>query len=218
MEPGFWLERWERRETGFHLPDVNPHLTAYWPALALPAGSRVLVPLAGKSVDSLWLMARGHDVVAVELSPVAAEAFFAEAGLAPHRTSADGFVRYGGPGIEYLVGDFLTANPAVVGRVDAVYDRAALVALPSSMRLEYARRLSALQRAGTTGLLVTFEYEQAQMTGPPFAVPLAEVHTLFGATHHIDELATVDILDQEPRFKAKGLRALCERVFRLERR
>jgi thiopurine S-methyltransferase len=218
MEPAFWLERWARGETGFHLPAVNPYLPRHWPALELRPGARVLVPLAGKSVDLLWLREQGHDVVAIELSPLAADAVFAALGAAPRITREAGFECRRVPGLCFLVGDFFAATPALVGRVDAVYDRAALVALPPPAREAYARHLCALQSPAARTLLVGFEYPQQQMQGPPFAVDEAEVRALFGATHEIHTLAREDILAQEPRFQARGVTALAERIYALRRR
>lgn len=75
MDHEFWHARWSSNEIGFHLPQVNPHLLEFWPTLGLPAGSRVLVPLCGKTLDMAWLMAQGHRVLGVELSRTAVEAF-----------------------------------------------------------------------------------------------------------------------------------------------
>ena len=218
MDPAFWLERWGRGETGFHLPTVNPHLMRHWPALGLAPATRVLVPLAGKSVDLVWLRERGHEVVAIELSPLAADAVFATLGVTPPRTRCGAFESLAAPGLRFLIGDFLAATPADVGPIDAVYDRAALVALPAHARQAYARVLTSLQVVGTRTLLIGFEYPQAELKGPPFAVDEEEVRKLFGATHAIDVLERVDILDEEPRFRARGISRLHERVYALRRR
>ena len=78
MEPGFWHERWERAEIGFHKQEINVHLQQFWNCLELPAGERVFVPLCGKSLDLLWLAGEDHPVTGVELSPIAVDAFFQE--------------------------------------------------------------------------------------------------------------------------------------------
>jgi len=218
METSFWLERWARGETGFHLPAVNPYLPRYWPGLEVPPGARVLVPLAGKSMDLLWLRERGHELVAIELSPLAADALFASLGVAPTCSYADGFEIRRVPGLSFYVGDFFATTPALIGPVDAVYDRAALIALPAPARAAYAGHLGALQAPGARTLLVGFEYPQQELQGPPFAVHEAEVRALFGATHEILTLACEDILAQEPRFRGRGVTALVERVYALRRR
>jgi len=218
MEPTFWLERWARGETGFHLPDVNPHLRRHWPALGIPRAARVLVPLAGKSVDLLWLRDQGHEVVAIELSPLAADAVFASLGVTPTCTREAGFEVRRVPGLSFYIGDFFAVTPTLINGVDAVYDRAALIALPAADRPAYARLISTLQAPGARTLLVGFEYPQHQMQGPPFAVHAPEVAALFGATHEIRTLACEDILAQEPRFQARGVTSLVERIHALRRR
>ena len=55
MNPDFWRERWENREIGFHRDAAHPYLTRFWPTLGIAPGSRVFVPLCGKSNDLLWL-------------------------------------------------------------------------------------------------------------------------------------------------------------------
>jgi len=215
MEPSFWLERWARGETGFHLPAVNPYLLTYWPRLQLPRGARVLVPLSGKSVDLPWLRAEGFKVTAIDVSPLAADAVFSALGETPLRTCQGAFEVLEIPGLRFLVGDFFAATPTLVGQVDAIYDRAALIALPPDRRPAYAAQLNALQGPGARGLLVGFEYPQAEMNGPPFAVHEAEVRALFGATHAIETLVRVDILDTEPRFRARGVSSLVEHVYTL---
>src|SRR5690606_3494808 len=83
MHPDFWHQRWSDQQIGFHQSTPTPLLLEHWPALGLPAGAQVFVPLAGKSLDMAWLAAQGHRVLGVELSPLAVAQFFAEHGLQP---------------------------------------------------------------------------------------------------------------------------------------
>ena len=217
MDPQFWHERWQRKEIGFHLDHPNPRLLQHWEVLRLPAGSRVLVPLCGKSEDLAWLARAGYRVLGVELSPIATGEFFAEHGLQPHRQSRGPFESLVAGDIELLCGDFFSLDPEISGPLDAVYDRAALVALPPPLRGRYALLLAGLLSSGTQMLLVTFDYAQTQMQGPPFAVGFEQVRALYGDRFSIDQLAGEDILDVEPRFRERGLTALWEQVFRLRR-
>jgi thiopurine S-methyltransferase len=217
MDPEFWHQRWQRKEIGFHLDHPNPRLVQHWDALTLPPGSRVLVPLCGKSQDLLWLARRGHRVLGVELSPIAVAEFFAEHGLLPQRQSRGPFESLAAGDIELLCGDFLALDRELTGPVGAVYDRAALVALPPPLRERYAQVLATLLSPGAEMLLVTFDYPQAQMQGPPFAVGPEQVRELYADRFSIDPLGGEDILDAEPRFRERGLTALREHVFRLRR-
>jgi thiopurine S-methyltransferase len=204
LDAGFWLERWQRNEIGFHQPRPHPALARLWPSLGLGPGTRVFVPLAGKSLDLLWLAAQGHDVVGIELSAIAVRDFAAEHGQ-PAR-------------IDLRCGDLFDLAPAALGPIDAVFDRASLVALPPAMRQRYAAQLAALSPPGTRSLLVTMEYDQARMPGPPHSVPEDEVRALFGHTHDVEFVERNTALEDFPRFAQRGVDRLAEAVYRLTRR
>src|SRR5690606_29941819 len=139
MDAQFWLDRWREGRTNFHQARVAPPLQKYWPALGLAPGSLVLVPLAGKSLDMLWLARQGLRVLGVELSPRAVEQCFAENGLRPQvRDSAQGR-HYAAGDIELICGDIFDLDDATLAACAGVYDRAALVALPADMRGRYVR-------------------------------------------------------------------------------
>lgn len=170
--------------------------------LNLPAGSRVLVPLCGKTPDLAWLASNGFEVVGIELSDVAAEDFFAERSVVPTVSALQGATSYSADGVTIVVGDFFAVGSELVGPVDAVYDRAALVALPRDMRTSYAAHLVAVTD-GAPQLLVTFEYEQDQLAGPPFSVDGDEVARLYALTFSLTRL------DEQP--VAGGLRGVSVR-------
>lgn len=209
MEPGFWIDRWREGKIGFHEGQPNAHLVRF--AGQLGAARRVLVPLCGKTVDLAYLAAQGHDVVGVELVEDAARAFFAEQGITPTVAAHGPFVAYAAPGLTILIGDMFATTAPWLGAVDALYDRAALIALPPALRARYVAHLRALLPAGAPGLLVTLDYPQDRMPGPPFAVADAEVRA------HYDRLA-VALLAETPaaggRLQELGLAAV-ERVYRV---
>ncbi len=217
MEKNFWLERWERRETGFHQDEINPYLRQYWPELRLAHGSKVFVPLCGKSRDMVWLREQGHAVTGVELSPLAVEAFFEENGLSPQRTKGERFDSYEADGIRILCGDFFDLRRDDLTKVEAVYDRASLIALPPEMRERYAHHLLDILPPAVQILLVTFDYPQTEMPGPPFAVSPAEVEALYRGDATIRHLAQLDVLAQNPHFRERGLSRLQENIFLLTR-
>lgn len=180
MHPSFWHDRWQRQQIGFHEPEVNPLLVRHFDALGLPERARVLVPLCGKSLDIDWLLDRGHAVVASELSPIAVEALFGRLGLVPE-VQPHGELEYWRTGLlEVWVGDHFLLAPGQAGTVDGVYDRAALIAMPADMRPAYARQMLALAGEAPQ-LLVTLEYDQSQLNGPPFAVGGDELAMLYPA-------------------------------------
>ncbi len=217
MEPEFWQERWARNQIGFHLPEVNPYLQRHWPQLGLVDGAKVLVPLCGKSLDLVWLASQSCHVMGVELSEQAVEAFFNEQGLAPQISRRGDFKVYQTGLIEVWCGDFFALDAQAVAGCSALYDRAALIALPPLMRAQYAERLTALLGRGCQGLLVTLDYDQVQKAGPPFAVSDAEVRVLLGEHWALDRLEEQDILGESWKFVQDGVTRLDERVYRLTR-
>jgi len=218
MEPEFWAERWEKGETGFHRKKVHPQLVRYFQNLQMSAGERIFVPLCGKSLDMLWLAEQGLEVVGVELSELGLNDFFSQAGLFPNRYSRGQYEVWQAGRFELLQGDFFALSRADLGRVRHVYDRAALVALPPQMRPDYAARIAALLPAGGRLLLISYDYLQQQMEGPPFAVPLAEVEQLFASTFRLELLADEDTLAWHPGLQARGVTELREFTCLLERR
>jgi thiopurine S-methyltransferase len=168
-----WLAVWREDRIGFHEGVTNALLAAHADQLA--GRSRVLVPLCGKTVDLTFLAQRGHAVVGIELVELAAQAFFREHELVPEISPFGPFTRYASGSIQILVGDFFAAAPALLGTFDALYDRAALVALPLDVRERYVRLVRELVAPGGAGLINTFEYDQSLWAGPPFSVSDSEL-------------------------------------------
>lgn len=217
MHHQFWHERWQTGQIGFHQATVHPLLERWWPSFGVRPGARVYVPLCGKSVDMAWLAGRGHRVVGSELSPIAVRDFFASQGLEPAHTAGGSFVRHAAGPYELLEGDALNLEPGTLGAVDAVYDRAALVALPPDMRMAYAASMARLVTAGVAMLLVSLEYPQEMKGGPPFSVDADEIQSVFGPNFAIEVLERVDVLANEPKFAELGIPAVHETVYRLTR-
>jgi thiopurine S-methyltransferase len=192
MDPDFWLARWQNNQIGFHEGAPNTLLKAHFAALGLAPGSRILVPLCGKSHDLHWLRAQGFAVVGAELSRLAVEQFFAELGLTPTQEGIGGLKRFAAGGVTIFAGDIFSLEAATLGPVEAIYDRAALVALPAPLRARYAAHLIALTQAAPQ-LLVTFEYDQARHQGPPFSVAEPELRALYGATYRLQPAETREV-------------------------
>jgi thiopurine S-methyltransferase len=216
MQPDFWHQRWRDNLIGFHQQAINTHLQEYWYRLGLTRGSRVFVPLCGKSRDMLWLLEQGHRVLGVEISPIAVQDFFSENNLSPVRTRGAQFERWTLDELHILCGDFFALAAEDVGQVAAVYDRASLIALPADMRTRYARHLMSICPPGVQVLLVTLEYSQEEMPGPPFSVAEHEVYGLYEEYFLVERLYENDVLDENARFREKGLSRLRERVFLLK--
>lgn len=216
MHTDFWLERWEQNQIGFHQDSFNNHLQAFWGQLGVAAGSQIFVPLCGKSRDLLWLQAQGYRVLGVELSPVAVRDFFAENRLEPTVTTQGKLQRWEADGLVILLGDFFDLSAQDLACCGGVFDRASLIALPPAMRHRYAQHLRQVLPAECPTLLITLEYDQQQMQGPPFAVHEDEVRALYGQAFAVSNIFTVDVLDESPSFRQRGLTALDEKVYLLQ--
>lgn len=217
MHPDFWHQRWAENQIGFHLDVPTPLLLKHWTSLGIAPGTRVFVPLAGKSLDMAWLASQGHRVLGVELSQLAVEQFFAEHGMAPEVEQTRHGTHYRAGGIELIVGDAFGLDADLLRDCTAVFDRAALIALPPELRIRYARELYARLPAGCRGMLVTLEYPQDERPGPPFSVSADEVHALYDRDWDVDLLEHRPIPTDHPGFVA-GVSRLDTAVYTLQRR
>ncbi|WP_298608075.1 thiopurine S-methyltransferase [uncultured Thiothrix sp.] len=215
MRARFWHERWQQNQIGFHQDEINPYLQTYWPRLQLAAGSTVFVPLCGKSIDMLWLRAQGYAVLGIELSPIAVKDFFAENGLEPQITQQGSFELWEVEGLKILLGDFFQLTVKDLAECRAIYDRAALIALPPDMREQYAAHLQQIA-ADKPSLLITLEYDQTVTGGPPFSVTPIEVEQYYATQYHIEPLARVDISQTQHGIIAKGAKELYEGIYLLK--
>jgi thiopurine S-methyltransferase len=199
MTADYWSERWREGRTGFHLANVNPRLLEH--SVVFSEATRVLVPLCGKSVDLEWLVTHGFEVVGVELVELAAQAFFAERGLAPTRREDGGFVVYEHGNLAIWVGDFFATTSAQLGRFDAAYDRAAMIALPPELRKRYASHLQTLLIPKAKLLLITLHFDVPG--GPPFSVPPEELSEAFAGAE-VTLVASLDSSADAPSAVERG--------------
>ncbi len=217
MKPEFWLQRWKENQIGFHLDEVNPHLIEYWLQLDIKPGGRVFVPLCGKSIDLNWLTEQGYFVEAVELSESAIEQFFTEQAIDYQRRQQGDRIVFESERIRIWCGDFFHLTAEQLGSIDAIYDRAALIALPPELRIKYVNHLMNIV-GQVPQLLVTLDYPQQQMSGPPFSVPETEVFNLYRDHTDIDTISTnkADILSEHAHFVDRGLTSLFECVYLMQ--
>lgn len=196
MHDDFWHEKWRRREIGFHEGQPNAMLQRHWARLGIPHGSRVLVPLCGKAVDLVWLAAQGHRVTGIELSEQAVREFFAEQALEPEVDTNGPYRRFRAGNIELLCGDFFELAELVLDDVAAVYDRAALIALPAPLRERYARTLQDTLPKQLRMLLITLAFPPGRTGGPPFSVSATEVRERYEREFAIERLECSNVSDK----------------------
>lgn len=217
MDHEFWHERWSKKEIGFHEGSVNKFLYDHWPELSGNSNENVFVPLCGKAHDMWWLHDRGHAIIGVELSEIACKDFFAEAGEKAQVHPGKPFTRFQHENLQLWCGDFFQLTPADLEHTRLVYDRAALIALPPSMRKKYVDHLTAIVPEGTRILLITLDYK-TNIKAPPFNVSDDEVRDLYSDAYNIEHILTNTLPADHPFTKRKGLRSATESVFQLTKR
>lgn len=210
MEATFWHERWEAQDIGFHLGAPNELLVSHFKTLAVPPGGRVFVPLCGKTRDIHWLLAQGYRVAGAELSPLAVAQLFEELEIAPSIESRGALTHYSGADIDIFVGDIFELSAELLGAVDAIYDRAALVALPDDIRSKYRSHLLTIS-ANARQLLLTLEYDTDLLAGPPFSIVAEDVRAYYGDVYEIVALGS-----RHDGAGLKGKYPVTERVWQLK--
>ena len=213
MEADFWNQRWQDNKIAFHQGRVNPMLDAHVGQLALESGARVFVPLCGKAVDMRWLIDQGYQVVGVELSSIAVRDFFEEQSITWQEREVDGFTVYEGDYVTLWCGDFFSMTRETLGDIAAVYDRAALIALPDEMRSRYVDSLLHIVGPETPILLLTYEYPESETEGPPFSVGVDEVYRRFDNRRSVTVLESRNMLEQEHALRERGVTRLTEHAF-----
>lgn len=201
MEANFWLQRWANQEIGFHLSEANVLFTRHFHALSLSQGQRLFLPLCGKTRDIHWLLSQGYQVAGAELSELAVKQLFEELDIQADVTQHGDLLKYSGPDLDIFVGDIFALTAEYLGGVDAVYDRAALVALPEPMRERYTEHLVKVTH-NAPQLLISYAYDQSKMPGPPFSVTAQEVKQRYQHCYVIETLESVDV--------EGGLKGQCE--------
>lgn len=197
--PEFWHVRWQEGRTGFHQAEANALLRAHLGALGLARGARIFLPLCGKTRDIGWLLDQGHSVAGVELSEIAVAQLFDDLGATPEITDLGKIKRYSIDKVDIFTGDVFDLGSDALGPVDAIYDRAALVALPREIRGRYADHLARITSTAPQ-ILICFEYDQSRMQGPPYAIDAEEVARLYGDHYTLTDHAARDV---EGGFKGK---------------
>ncbi len=212
MQESYWHNRWDKNEISFHTPEANPLLIEHFGTLSQPRGSRVFVPLCGKTLDMHWLLAQGYRVVGAELSELAITQLFDDLGLKPEVKTIGALKHYSAEQLDIYVGNIFELTTDVLGPIDAIYDRAAIVALPENIRQDYTRHLMKITLKAPM-LLISYVYDQNLMEGPPFSVGDNKVKTYYGDHYTLSFLASVDI--------AGGLKGKCpatENVWLMKRK
>ena len=193
-----WLQTWRDKQTDFHQENVNPLLIRFWPKLKLPLGCKIFVPLCGKSLDMIWLANQGHNVIGVELSPIAVQAFFHENLLKPVKQTKGQFTLWKHDRISILCGDYFSLTKGDLGNIDTVYDRASLTALPEDIRKHYVTQLrSILPETAEIFLLTTEDAEEGETLQHAMGVD-EEIAELYSDEFDIDLAHVESVCEADP--------------------
>ncbi len=215
MDLDFWEQRWNQNQIAFHLPEVNPYLGEYWHNFNVPENSQIFIPLCGKSLDLAWFASQAYSVLGVECSEKAIREFFLEQNLEIQTGQLKKFKAYNSVNIKLLQGDFFKLDRQILKDVSIVYDRASLIALPDKMRQKYVELLSQTLPDTAEIFLITLDYNQDHMPGPPFSVNHDEVIRLYQSHYKIELIHEDDVINNHQKFKERGLNRLVERVYRI---
>lgn len=180
MQKEFWLEKWNANQIGFHRDSCHPLLEAHAKDF-FKGKKKVFVPLCGASVDMHFLQSLGLEVVGVELSQLAVEKFFSDAGLKPDIAEKEKFRVYRSKDFTLYCGDLFDFD--LFEGIDCIYDRASIIALPSEIRERYASFINTNLRVDYFLLTIDFNNDEI---GPPFSVPKNKVENYFKTKFKIE--------------------------------
>ena len=208
MEHQFWHDKWKEPQQGFNQLEPHPSLNKSLPKL--PENSKVLVPLCGKSIDMIWLAEQGYSVTGIELVEDAVQDFFKERDLNVTKSNEGELTKYQATDVDIriLSGDFFAFQEA---GFDALYDRAALVALPGHMREDYILHCRKLLKKEAIIHLVSFDYDTRVKEGPPFSIPENQIKALWN--NELKLISSFDMLAVDSPFKDGGFGHFIEQVY-----
>lgn len=218
VDKAFWVDRWAKGDIGFHRDTPHPSLSAQWSSLNLKRNATVFVPLCGKSHDMIWLAEKGHFVIGVELAQKAIEDFFEHLQVEPTITKIQQFTVFESGPYRLFCGDIFSSKPQHMVSVDAVYDRASLVALPPGLQAKYAQHLADILQPNTKVLIVSLDYDPVEMEGPPFSTPPDSVARNFETHFDIEQRSREHALEANSPLRKRGLTALNETCYVLQRK
>lgn len=183
MDKSFWLDCWDNKTIGFHEQKPNALLVSHFRYIKKNMHIQsIFLPLCGKTNDISWLKKQSFNIIGCELSEIAVRELFDELHITPKITTLASHKCYEANNIKIYVGDFFLLTPELLGKIDLIYDRAALIALPEQTRTDYAQKLTYLTN-NACQLLIVFEYPNNLIKGPPFSVSEVEISRLYSENY-----------------------------------
>jgi len=216
MKPSFWHKCWQRNSLGFHQETVHPFLEQFLLPRLTSTTEHVFLPLCGKSLDMVWFAQR-MKVSGAELSEIACHDFFQEKDLTFELQQRSCFNVYSYENIQLWQGDFFKLLPADLDKIDWIYDRAAIIALPESMQQQYVQHLSKFVSEHTTLFLISLEFPQEELEGPPFSISSLKVAQLF-SDFEVNCIAEHELVDKKFAQRTFNVKKLVERLYLIKKK
>ena len=151
-------------------------------------------------------------MVGLEMVEEAIQAFFEENKLDVVRETIHEQIHHTSEPFRIIEGDIFNLTAGLT-QADAWYDRAAMIAIPPTMRETYVKQIRQLTKPNAVGLLITFAYPKEEMEGPPFSLSDNEVKELFSNGFEVELLEQIDLTDE----KDRGLSQVTSSVFQIKR-
>lgn len=211
-----WKAKWARNDIAFHHPEINPLLQQYFFDLGLSTGDQLLIPLCGKSVDITWLSSCGFQVIGVELSEIAIQAYFDALKVEPDKYNSGPFTRWRYRNIEILCGDIFDLTKADLSKIKLLYDNASLTAFSAHDRIEYVRHFSDILPLDCQILLITDETPDEQQSNSVNTID-SEVTTLYSSLYQIKLLHGKNCIKMDPEHPELAPGEMEEKVYLIRR-
>ncbi|EGM78495.1 thiopurine S-methyltransferase, Se/Te detoxification family [Rheinheimera sp. A13L] len=215
MQAEFWHNCWQNQRIGFHQSEIHPLLPVLFSQLNRDSSSAIFAPLCGKSLD-LWWLAQHGKVTGAELSELACQQFYQQQGQEFSASPYNEFQHFSHPAVDIWQGDFFALKPEQLGYIGLIYDRAALIALPEQMRKDYVQQLKQLCQGPVSLVLLSLEYQQDEMSGPPFSVTEQEVRSLFDFASSIQLVAVRNLTGRPFAQRQFKVSQLLEKAFLIQ--
>lgn len=218
MNKTYWLNRWETGNIRFNQPTPHRFLIKHYQSLGLHPHEQVFVPLCGKSIDMIWIMAQDQRVIGVEISPIAILDFLKENKLDAVEFKDGAFQVYQNASFTLYNGDLFNLTAKHLSEIKAVYDRGSLTAMPpNTLRSQYVDWVKNTIPENCKILLVVLEHGAPDVMEPPFSTTLEEVNLCFANQFSVTQLEREYIAEIPAHWEARGVHDLYECAYLLQK-
>lgn len=210
----FWQQHWSDGQTAFHLDDIHPDLQVFLPVLSLELGDTVFVPLCGRTLDIGYLLNVGYNVIAIEMVEYAVQQLFNQLSIVPEVSGWKQGKCYRADHLTVYVGNYFDLSSDECAEVSAIYDRAALAAMPYKLQQRYCQHLGDIT-VYAKQLVIASAFDQTKMQGPPFTITPQHIQQYYGQHYTIELLNEIETIKEEMDFQKQQLDSFIRRTYLL---